>query len=399
MEQVPRITVAAGDQERVYQILQDVLTVGAGQDADIRVRRAGFQPVQLRLEHRDGRLFAIAPSMEHPFEKDGVPCFELELDDGDTIRVGDVSFTYRVAVEKRSPTERSKTRSQLPGGARHKKATRRRRMPRWLVVSNIVVVAMAGFALLYQEFSGAGFSRTSSDLLRLAQQQWERGRAEVALNTLESARSTATDDQARGAVAELDRRIRVEIEARWHGVRLRNAETDLRSMRNVEERYLIPNPEFRPAARELLRLVRQWYALFGEHVVSVPGMGPVEEKVQALRRRYEGVAAMHEGDTVEDVLFAARWRIRIRPRRVLEALDMLEQWLNENGEDPAVRQVLDECLEEGRSMARRRLELVGQLLRRKMMRDARSTLEEVEELAVRVGMADRVGELRLRVVR
>ncbi|MFK7929802.1 MAG: hypothetical protein AB8H79_16535, partial [Myxococcota bacterium] len=388
MQQIPRIAIHAGEQRRIYQVLDDVLTLGDGQDADIRISGAGLQQLHLRVVRMDDGFRLECLGSEGSFDFEGEARRDVTLKHGDSVQLEHVELTFLIEAPDPEPRARSRRREGggrglgrddvgRAGGARRRQPkVRRAGMPTWAVASCVMASLVAVAALVLQATGGGGGRRSTEDYLELARQQWERGASAEALSTLELARMTA-DGGERRAVDLLEGRIHDGLQARVDATVIQNGRTDLRSMRNVEERYLVPDPSHRPAARELMRQVATWESMYGEPAARLPEFADLKQQVRMLRTRYGAVAAMDEPDHAEDVLFSAQWRMRLKPRRLLEALEMVEDWLAQNGDTPEVLECKADCEREATKMVDAQLTTVRILLARDDLQGARSKLEEL----------------------
>lgn len=369
----------------MYQVLDDALTLGGGDDADIRIRGVGLSDVHLRLV-RDGDAFVLECVGDGAaFRFDGAEHRKVRLEHGDKVELDHTQLTFFCDVPP-PPRPRRETVQRV-------RAARARRsgMPAWALASCVIVSLVAVGAYLVAE-SGGGGAASGESYLELARQQWERKDAGAALASLELARDrSAPSDWP--AIDALEVRIRATLQERVDRVVVQNGRTDVRSMRNVEQRYLIPDPNHRAAARELMRQIDSWERMYGADAGRIDALGQARAEVRELAGRYREVAAMHESDTAQDVLFAARWRMRLKPKRLLEAVEMIEAWLAKNGDHAEVRACRDECIRESEKRVEAVLRGVRTLVARRDLHGARSQLEQVAPLARRFGHGAEVDRL------
>lgn len=374
----------------VFQMLEAEAVLGPGGDV---VLPDGAPTVKLsRTEHG---ILAVIEGQPLTVNGESFPSGAI-LEHGDSIDLGAGGRATLVAKEVR--------RTQPSGGGRaaagrtaagagrstggdeskpRRGAMRRKRMPTWLLASNLVAVAVAGGALLIHQCSSSTFPRTPDDYMVLAEEQLSRGQRERAVSTLDFVLQSGPSAAVRRRAQEARDRVMAELRA---DADLPNIAAAGRSAANIiafQRRYLGDDPTLRPPARMLIRKIDRWLVDFEAVLARHPDQAALLGEMRGLRQAHLTAAQLHESNSEADVVFEADYMTRLGDPRYREAIQLLDGHLASKGvgaESGAAAELRAKIDEQGRKWIDKRAALVRQLISMQRLDDARFELAKIRKL-------------------
>ncbi len=356
-----------------------VQILGSSRDADLVVAEGALEGRHLRFVPTSfgWRVEPVRPGTT--VEVGGEALFCKDLEPGDEIAVGGVRLRWVAAPAARivSPP------SRRPRDADPRPSRRRLRPPRRagvgiLPLGAMLLAVVGGAFVALRSFAGSTWPYSPQHYVDLARAQLGNGQPDRALDTLEFALRDATG-RAREEALQLQAEIRRAQQERIDRPRLEAAGRERDLLQAFERRYLAGVVE-RPAARELVRQCDTWFAAYGalcrEHLAGADHLAAVKQ----LRDRHLAAAALDEPDTAEDVIFAARARLRFQWRDYRGAIAALDEFLR-RGPSPQVEQEREAMLADGEAWLQQKLRGVDVLLDRGDTRNAGIDLDQLERWA------------------
>lgn len=456
-----RLELLLAGRKRVFELLDDRLTVGTKPENELRVP-GGVEFVVSRAVQG----FRLEAQTGGPIRVNGVECGEHELQDGDRIEVGDVVLVYRDERTKRTSAEHGSSappsrpaseqakrpQPQRPpaqpqqqsaqpqpkappeppaqppldvgklleqsarklapsaAGAGPVAAAARRRgrpstrapggMPGWLWFSSLACVAAVLVWLLVQGLSSSAFSRTPKDLLALAENQLAQGAPQRALATLDLALADPRiDSLTRTQASNLRQRVATALERQSDAATLASADRgrDLLVLFVDREQARAPARAF---ARTVVRRADSWLAEYGETVRRHPDARAWADQVMALRERFAPAARLSEPDDAEDLLYRAELTSRQSNRPYRELLQALDAYLASAPDGPDAARVRDaraRHLREATSYVTARLRELARGVERGRIADVRAELDRLERDSAPAELQAEIDALRARL--
>lgn len=455
-----RLELLLAGRKRVFELLDDRLTVGTKPENELRVP-GGVEFIVSRAVQG----FRLEAHAGGPIRVNGVECGEHELQDGDRIEVGDVVLVYRDERARTSPPARAQPaqttpptppvrraippqappppqqslplpQSQTPAPAQPKPtldvgklleqsarklapsaagagpvaAAARRRgrpstrapggMPGWLWFSSLACVAAVLVWLLVQGLSSSAFSRTPKDLLVLAENQLAQGAPQRALATLDLALADPRiDSLTRTQASNLRQRVATALERQSDAATLASADRgrDLLVLFVDREQARAPARAF---ARTVVRRADSWLAEYGETVRRHPDARAWADQVMALRERFAPAARLSEPDDAEDLLYRAELTSRQSNRPYRELLQALDAYLASAPDGPDAARVRDaraRHLREATSYVTARLRELARGVERGRIADVRAELDRLERDSAPAELQAEIDALRARL--
>lgn len=266
-----------------------------------------------------------------------------------------------------------------------RRVPRRRGMSPTLVWWNAALVALVVGFVLFRLLSSQTKEAGPRDLVTLADSQSAAGDHARALATLQVALGRATDVATRDRIRDLQREIEADLARRADLPSLERARRDAERIRRFVSMYLVEDPSSRPAARELLRMAREWLDEHHAVVSRHDDHRMLIDEIEGYLRRYGGAAGEGTRDTVEDVMFAAARRTRFQPRRFPDAIAILERWLATAPADAPGRAEVESAIatyrEDGQRYVKAQRKLIAQLVAAGQIESAIRELRDVVEHA------------------
>ena len=411
-----RLVIETADRRKIYEILEDRVTVGSDAENEVRLPE-GIGGRQCLLLTRDGDSYRIAALRSAATIRiNGDDLTEQTLRHGDRIEVDGTVLLFldesqEAAAQEEAPPEtpplstadlanaaaqqlgarprtgaRARTTPSASGRQRDRPRRRSGRDPRTLPMTSALVCLIAAAAYYLVKTSPGGFSRSPESLLSLAKHQAQQGHLDRALGTLESALQMTPSGATRTAIEQQIDTIQATLRRRLDQGTLSNAATGFRNLQQFESAYLERTPTHRPACREIVRKIDAWLASYSTVCRQYEDEAVMIADTQAMRTRYAPAARLTEPDTAEDVMFVARSKVRVRgKRRYREAVETLDAFLERAPGDAQageVRQMRDDLVPEGESWLARALRQVEKMIAAEMLDDARRQLDFLTEQAL-----------------
>lgn len=302
-----------------------------------------------------------------------LPC--KDLTHGDAVDVGRVRVTWFADdAAGHGSHSRGAGRARTRDAAAGRKVRSRSRKSVWpALLITVAVVLVVLFAL--RRLGNSTWPRSPMHYVDLAQIQYDNNRPERALETLEFALKEATGDARERAMA-LQRDIRKLMLENASALEVSAARREHGLLESFVQRYLV-EPE-RPAARELVRLCDAWSERYGEVCGWHPDGKPLLAAVTGLRERFAGTAELGTPESADDVLFAARSRLRFQWRDYRGAMARIDAFLARAAGDERVQAERTRLVREGREWLDKRLRRVDRALERDDLDNAERDLDSLE---------------------
>ncbi|MHC5063863.1 MAG: FHA domain-containing protein [Planctomycetota bacterium] len=337
MEEAPSLHIRVGERSKRYQILDPEITIGPGEDDDLRLKSKGMVPGQLTIsQQEDGYLIYNSADSKFKLWINGRQVEDHLLVDGDIIEVGKmrVEFSWEGAVrEERISTTAS--RNKRIAKARRARHERQASGPNLKLITIVSLGALAIGIPSVIWLQKAEFGMTPPEMIEFAENQLELGKfaeAEAYLARAERAEPSAEELMA----IERVRKKVAAVSTRSEDLPVLNRATRAFSLlQRFESQYLLEDPDRREACREMLREIAEWRANYQEvcnRHRSEPQYLDILNKTQDWENKYRSAAELSDPDNETDVLFAAGRKVRLRLRRYALAVALLESWLEKNVE-------------------------------------------------------------------
>ena len=412
-----RLVIETEGRRRIYEILEDQITVGSDRDSQVRLPALRTPNEHLLLIRRGDtyRVAALHPGTAVRVNGDDVT--EHTLRHGDRIEIADsvLMFLDEDQLAASSPPSSPSPEPQPPPpsmaelanaaagelGARprarrsrergqdpRRQRVRRRspRDPRTLAMTSAFVCLAAAAVYYLIKTSPGRFSKSPESLLSLAEHQAQQGYIDRAIGTLQSALQMQPDSATRDAIERQLSNLQATLGRRADQGVLTNAATGFRNLEQFESAYLTRDPGHRPACRELVRKADTWLESYREICLKYEDEAKLVATVEAKRERYAPAARLTEPDTADDVMFLARSQVRVRGRRrYRDAVGVLDAFLARAPGDPRaaeVREMRADLVPEGESWLGRALRQVERMIAARQLRDARDQLDFLAEQAL-----------------
>jgi hypothetical protein len=382
-----RLEITTPDGRRVYEILDEFVTIGREVGNHLRLNDPSVAPVHLRLIHGQAGYRLELADADLAVEVNGERCGARALQPGDEIRIGGTMLTFvdetpgaappvppipsRIAdrhdstaqsatqepeelevleeveevVEPRpAPVRQPRPRSapHAPQSARygpppachapharHAFVPDKKKMPAWLTWVLVGALAFV-LVLVVMRLLGAGSyyreEASPEHWLALAASQFDRREFSRALDSCSLADTRNPGAETRQRIQELRERIKVRMLRDADQGTLDLAQRALESMQQFEIKYLAASQP-RPAARELARAAEQWLQRYAAVVRRYTDTAPDVPKVQALYDRYAPQAQLEQPDDSADVLFAVERRLGVPRPNYRDALTFIDGFM------------------------------------------------------------------------
>lgn len=403
-----RFKIIAGGQSRLYDILDDTLTLGTAASNAVRLQQEGVAEVHAKVWRAADGLW-VSPVDGASLRVNGETATRHRLRHGDLVELVDgltLEFVDAAgarpasgkvtpaptraprpaashaapaaedrfkpapaaAPEAAAPTPPvSRAKLVVPSAAREardrsaartqrEEAGRRGRPappgPRWHLVSGVVLLSVAVVWIGIRVLSDSLVAESAEDLMALAETQLERGNAQLALQTAQAAASRGTGgDAMRAKIAAFETKAKQAMQAAGDAPVLDSARQGMDNLRTFEKSFLAATPTARPACRELVRMADGWRQRYAATCERYPDSAPMVKEAATLRARYAPAAQLDQADDIEDVMFAAKRATRLQRPRYRDAVAAIDAFLARGG-DPAVleraRDFRAKMLESGR---------------------------------------------------
>lgn len=394
---------------RALPVADDVcfVTVTAGGDVDLRAEAAG---AVLRLVRIEGGYRVEPAAAGGHVVVNGQELYCKDLAGGDVVELGHAHLRWlpgaprpapprpaaRGAMAARGRPARGADREPEPAPARRRAGRRRGGVPGWLVPLSVAALCVLGLWIVLRMDWATRWPSTPQHYVDLAQSQFASGQPDKALATLEIALRSAT-----GRTRETAERLRSQIQGMVVELaasrELARAERDLDLVHSFRSRYLQEGAG-RPAAREFVRLCDQWLHEHRERCRSTAAGNALADEVEELRRSWYPRSGLPAPDDADDVLFAARARLRFQIREYRQAVALLDAFVAHGG--PEVERVgreRAELLAEGEEWLRGRLRVVERMIERGERSSAEELLRGLERHAVLAQWQELVEPVRRRL--
>jgi hypothetical protein len=400
-----RLEILSADRKRVFELLDDRLTIGGGAQHSLRL--VGGAEFALT---RGARGFRLESTGARAITVNGQECRQRELRDGDRIELGSITIVYRdenAPPEPSLPALLEQAAQQLaPAAARTATAGRRARnaarprrggLPGWLWASTLLCVAASILFVIVQALDQVSPVPAPADLLALAENQLTRGEPQRALATIDQAlASPRIDSRTRQGATQLRARVTTALERQADSAWLAGADRARDLLRQFQQREE-PRAPARPFARELIRRADAWLETYGARTKRYPESAAWAAEVEQLRARYAAAAELGAADRAADVLYRADLRSRQtdRPYRLLlEDLDRFAAAATDPADRSAVEQARARYADQARSYVARRLREIEALAARGERDAARRDLDELETTSALPEHASRIATAR-----
>lgn len=306
---------------------------------------------------------------------------------------GQASSARHSATPSQPATSRPSAPSDYPSVAASASSRRARgpdeprasqRIPRkpksnWLPASAITAAILVIAMFVVQRLSDSTWPHSPAHFVELAQAQYDNNKPERALETLAFALSDATGETRTQAV-ELEQRIRHMMLENASALQVSDARYQLDQIKSFVSRYL--KSIERPAARECVRMCDEWLHL---HRTVCEGHSRGQRlltDVQGIRERYVTAAAPGSPETADDVIFAARSRMRFQWRDYKGAFAALDGFLSSNADDAEVIAERKQMLSDGEQWLQKQLRRLDRQLERGDLDNAEKDLDKMEKWVV-----------------
>jgi len=392
-----QITDPESGASRTLEVQGDQCYVGVTAAGDIDLCD-GAQGAVLRLERVAGgyRLEPVAAGQLLVINGEELYCKDLQS--GDVIEVGRQRLRWVAAARPvsspplgatlpgRRPRGAGRSAAAMPRAMARGTASGRTRRPGAglpaLLPILITIASITGAVILFQVLWSAHLQRTPQHYLDLARAQFGNGHIEEARATLEIPLAEA-GGRVRSEAEQLRGRIdAVMIEIADQSA-LRRGERDAELLHSFVARYLGASSG-RPEAREFVRCCDVWLAEHEEPCGRFDEGRLVVSAVEEMRQRHWEQSGLPEPDDGEDVVFAARARLRFMVRDYRSAMAILDAFCRDRSgpELDRVERARREILAEGEVWLRRRLQMVERMLERNDRIRARSEMAIIDRRAV-----------------
>ncbi len=396
-----------GPDPRVVAVAGERVTLGGGEGVTVPLvaRDLPEHPLVLVATGQGYRAEAGAPGALLRINGEDLLCKDLQP--GDVLSFGGLRLRWLGGGGGGGNTARGRPRPSRAGAAARSPAAaapraprrraRSRGVPGWALAFLVLVLVGSALALSVKACAGSTWPRTPQVYVDLAREQYLRGNPEQALATLDFALREATG-AARDQGLALQEEIRTALALRADLPALQQARTDLQELRSYADRYLAGGP-VRAPARDLVRQLDAWTTAHGAVCQRHQVGRDLLQQAERLRAQHAPAAALGEPDTADDVVFAARARLRFTVRDYRSAMALLDAFLarqpGEGGD--AVRAERQAMLAEGASWLEARLRLVTQLLEQGRTGDARREMAAIDRFAALPEWAERIDPVRAAV--
>jgi hypothetical protein len=356
----------------------DVLVLGSGAGAQIRVQAPGVEDEHLRFSRLGTHVRVEPVRAGATVDVNGEPLYCKDLDDGDVIEVAGLQLRWiaaqkAVSVPASAAARGSRSRRDEPSDKPARKS-RSQGMPGSLRLSLVVLgVLVAGFVAMRLSKQIALLS--PEEQLELAREQMGNHRREMALATLDELlpRASGTTLQEATDMRAAILRIQAESAEMPKVIAARGAQEVLIAFHT---RYL-EGASNRPPAREFVRQCDDWLAEHGELCRRHSDGKHLAAWVEEHRARHLAQAALGEPDTATDVTFAVESRLRFQWRDYRGAIRALERYLAAN-DDATVRRLREETVAAGEEWLQGKLRYIDQIIDRGDLGNAGRDLEQIE---------------------
>ncbi|HEX5053215.1 MAG TPA: FHA domain-containing protein [Planctomycetota bacterium] len=416
MSEQIEITDANGG-TRIVPVHGDRLLLGSARDADVCVADAGLDAHHLRFVRAGDRVRVepVRPGGTVTVNGESLFCKDLEPDD--TIEVG--RLRLRWCAPKKAPlvpqparsgkpaaapaAPRSRARTQVParnreaGSARAERVrpARRRGVPTWVPASTIFCVIVIVAVLVLRSFADSTWPSSPQHYVDLAREQLGNQQPQRALDTLAFALPEATGKTREEALA-LEAEIRRMLLERDELPMVLQARQEHDLLQSFVGTYLQTDVT-RPAAREFVRLCDHWLERYRALCTRNSDGKPLLAAIESQRSRFVGLAAMDQPESAEDVIFAARSRLRFVWRDYKAAMQRLDAFLQAHGETGTVRREREQMLIDGEQWLRGKLRNLEFLLDRGDRDNAEKDLAQLERWSLLPEWEPLVADVRQRV--
>lgn len=342
MEEAPSLHIYVGERSKRYQILDPEITIGPGEDDDLRLKTKGMVPGQLTItEEEDGYVIRNTADSEFKLWINGRQVEEHLLMDEDNIEVGKmrIEFAWQGAVraEKFSTNVSRNKRVAKARKARHE---RQASGPNLKLLSMVLLGALAIGIPAVIWLQEAEFGQSPSEMISFAEGRYELLRYEEAESYLARAERSGPSAEELIAIERLRKRIASAVEKNTDRPMLAKATRSFTLIQRFEMQYLKDDPGRREACRELMREIAEWNSAYKEvcnRHRDEPQYLDMLNQLQGLEIKYRSAAELSDSDNETDVLFAAGRKVRLRLRRYAQAVALLEAWLEKNVESASRR--------------------------------------------------------------
>jgi hypothetical protein len=362
--------------------------VGSAPDADVRLAWPGVAAQHFRFV-RVGAAVRVEPVQAGgTVEVNGEALFCKDLAAGDRIDVAGVHLRW--LPDAGAPPPRAAAAPATTAGHRRRPPRRDDSRPRHRARSRPVptgalvavgVLAVLGLAfVVFRALSGSTWPSSPQSYVDLARAQMENRQYQRALDTLAFAMREATG-RTRAEAQQLEADIRKLMVETAEMPRVLAARSEHDQLLGFVSRYL-RDGSTRPAARELVRLCDGWLErhaeVCGRHADGQPLLRTVEE----LRARHLPMAGLPGPDTADDVVFAARSRLRFQWRDYRGAIARLDAFLAAQPAEESVRRERAAIVAEGEQWLAGKFRHIDLLLQRGDLGNAEDDLAQLERWSV-----------------
>lgn len=337
-----KLIIREGGREKLYEIVDEKVVIGNGQNADLRLRDESVSPLHCEIT-RTPRGFRVVDLETLPGTRvNGLTVNQHMLKDGDKIEIGATTLIY-LGDSAREPSKPRKPVKQIPAELpkkadgrpqrfyRHETRTRRRSNPAAVAFVCVLIVAVGLTILMLSK------SAYRSD----AEERWNE------ILELVKKDSLASVEKAKRLLDAIPRTDLESADREWMEQKIKRALVELRrrdEARRAEERYAEIITTYR-SGRENLAWLRNRVRAFEE---DFPGTERAEELKRFLEKARYGTPENERRwrEAREKILKGIRTKT-FKP--VFETLDALER-------DPTMKAAFGEHIDVLRASARKAFE-------------------------------------------
>lgn len=393
-----RLEITTPSDKRVYEIVDDFVTIGREVGNHLRLNDPAVAPVHLRLIHGQGgyRLEPADAGLE--VEVNGEPCRAHPLAPEDRIRIGGTTLRFvderaTPAPVRRPPRAAPHHAQRAPLDARrhaahhHHVARPARALKGWVLWVPLGAVAFVVLLVLLRLLGAGSYYReqsTPEHWLAVAESQLAERAFARALDSCRVAEMGKPRPETAEQILALCKRIEQEMLRDADQATLDLARHSLEAMRQLEAKFPSATRP-RPVARELARSAKLWLERYQEVVSRYSDRVRDVQEVQDLFSRSAPEAQLERPDDHTDVIFAMEQRLVLLRPLYREALSLADGYLAGHPNDAGygdVRAKREAVVATARADFERREASARRLLAAGRFADARKELQAMRDAIV-----------------